>query len=88
MAQLNHEAACKLVDALAEIDGVSVVNETFFNEFVVELPKNASEVVEALAQREIIGGLALEGNQLLVAATELTTEDDVGAFVSALKEVC
>jgi glycine dehydrogenase subunit 1 len=87
LARLNHEAACKLADALETLDGVCVVNETFFNEFVVELPKEAKEVVEALAKRGVIGGLALEGNKLLVAATELTQGEDVKAFVEALQEV-
>ncbi len=89
LARLNHEAACKLADALAEIAGVSVVNETFFNEFVVRLPDgtDASRVVEDLVTCGVIGGLALDGNKLLVAATELTTEDDIESLCDALAEV-
>ena len=87
LAKLNHEAACKLADALCKVDGVSVVNKTFFNEFVVELPKEARDVVEDLVDCGLIGGLALEGNKLLVAATELTTEDDIEALSQALTEV-
>ncbi len=85
LAKLNHETACKLADALEEIEGVSVKNESFFNEFVVELPKSASDVVQTLASENIIAGLALEGNDLLVAATEMTTDEDIAALVSALK---
>ena len=51
LARLNHEAACKLADALAKVPGVKVINDTFFNEFVIELPKNADEVVDALTQK-------------------------------------
>lgn len=86
LAKLNHEAACRAADAL-EAAGFNVSNDTFFNEFVVELSKPAKTVVEALAEKGIIGGLALEGNQLLIAATEMTTDEDIAALTSALKEV-
>jgi glycine dehydrogenase subunit 1 len=93
LARLNHEAACKLADALATVKGVNMVSDAFFNEFVVELPAVAAQVVEELAQRGIIAGLALDGedgahkNRLLVCATEMTTEEDIENFVTALSEV-
>ncbi len=86
LAILNHEAACRLADALAKVKGVRVISEAFFNEFVVELPPPAAEIVEALAKRGIIAGLALDGNRLLVAATEMTTDEDITAFCRALAE--
>ena len=87
LAQLNHEAACRLADALGSIDGVSVVSAHFFNEFIIELPKPASIVVEDLATCNIIGGYALEDNQLLVTATEMTTEAHIQEFVETLSEI-
>ncbi len=87
LARLNHEAACRLADALAGVEGVSVVNEQFFNEFVVELPKSSSTVVEDLATCGIIGGYALEGSRMLVAATEVTTEEQIEEFVTTLSEI-
>ncbi len=87
LAKLNHEAACKTADALTSIDGVKLVTENFFNEFTVELPKSADEVVEALAQKGVIAGLALEDNKLLVAATETTTQADIDTFAANLKDV-
>ncbi|MGH1404902.1 MAG: aminomethyl-transferring glycine dehydrogenase subunit GcvPA [Alphaproteobacteria bacterium] len=87
LARLNHEAAIRLSDALSEIDGVSVENDAFFNEFVVELPKQASVVVEDLATCGIIGGYALEGNKMLVCATEMTTDAHVEDFVQTLAEI-
>ncbi|MEM7617778.1 MAG: aminomethyl-transferring glycine dehydrogenase subunit GcvPA, partial [Pseudomonadota bacterium] len=44
LAELNHERACELADALEKIDGVKIINESFFNEFVIETPKNAEEL--------------------------------------------
>ncbi|MFH1803810.1 MAG: aminomethyl-transferring glycine dehydrogenase subunit GcvPA [Pseudomonadota bacterium] len=96
LAAINHERAVKTADALASVPGVSVVNETFFNEFTVRLPKAAAGVVEALAAKGVLGGVPLSRlypNRddldafLLVAATETNTDDDIAAFASALKEV-
>ena len=87
LARLNHEAACRLADALGSVDGVSVVNNSFFNEFIVELPKPASIVIEDLATCNIIGGYALDGNQLLVTATEMTTDSHIQELVEILSEI-
>lgn len=84
LARLNHEAACKLADAL-EKDDLKIRNDSFFNEFVIELPKNAQGIVDALAQKGIIAGLALEENKLLVTATEMTTDADIDALIEGLK---
>lgn len=86
LAQINHERACALADALSAVKGVSVENAAFFNEFVVTLPVDAKKLVEDLAADGMIAGLALDGNRLLVAATEMTTDDDIQELVSALKE--
>jgi glycine dehydrogenase subunit 1 len=87
LAILNHEAACRTADALTAINGVNLVNETFFNEFTLELPKSAKAVVEALAAKDIIAGLAVEDSKLLVCATEMTTHEDIKSLTTALKEV-
>lgn len=85
LARLNHEAACRTADALTSIDGVELVNESFFNEFTVQLPSDSKAVVQSLADEGIIAGLALKDNQLLVAATEMTTDADIEALTTALK---
>lgn len=86
LARLNHEAACKLADALESIEGVSVENNTFFNEFTIQLPKSSNDIVDTLAKKGIIAGLALDDNKLLVAATEMTTNEDIATFKTALQE--
>jgi glycine dehydrogenase subunit 1 len=96
LAALNHAAACLLVDKLAKLPGVSVLNQSFFNEFTLKLPKPAAPVVEALAKRGILGGVPASRlwptekpleNLLLVAATEVNTEQDMDTLASTLKEV-
>lgn len=88
LARLNHEAACKLADALEDLDGVALVNEAFFNEFTIKLPSNAGEVVKTLAEQGIIAGLAADnGQHLIVAATEMTKDKDIAVFVDVLRKV-
>ncbi len=88
LARLNHEAACRTADALCAINGVELVTPSFFNEFTLKLPRNSEEVVEALAAKGIIAGLAADkGTHLIVAATEMTRSEDIEAFAAALKEV-
>lgn len=89
LARLNHERACALADALGEIKGLEVDNESFFNEFTLILPDNipAQKLVDHLAQKGIIAGYPAFGNRLVVAATEMTQNADIDIFVAALKEV-
>jgi glycine dehydrogenase subunit 1 len=75
---------------------VKVLNDTFFNEFTVMLPKPAAPVVEALAARRILAGVPVSrllpdaplcADLLLVAATETTTDADIEALAVGLGEV-
>jgi glycine dehydrogenase subunit 1 len=96
LAELNHATAITLADRLAKVPGVTVVNDSFFNEFTVRLSKDAAAVVEELAARKILGGVPMSrlvagkpelANLLLVAATETTTPDHIDAFTAALEDI-
>jgi glycine dehydrogenase subunit 1 len=94
VAAASHTNARALTSALTAIDGVSErFPGAYFNERVIELPKPASPVLEALLERGILGGLALGKyypgmeNALLVCATEKRTAQDIGAYAEALREV-
>lgn len=94
LATLNHEAACHLADVIDGITGAEVINDTFFNEFTVRLNKPAADVVQALADKGILGGVPfsrISGGDhpdlLLVCATETASEEDIHAFGDALAEV-
>jgi glycine dehydrogenase subunit 1 len=96
MARASHARARQTADALAAIPGVRVVTRAFVNEFAVRLPGDAREAVRALADRGILGGVSLGrlyppadklANGLLVAATELTTDEDIAALAAGLREV-
>jgi glycine dehydrogenase subunit 1 len=94
LALLNHEKACDLADALGAVSGVEVLTPRYFNEFAVKTPKKADAVVEALAKRGILGGVAYSRlkagameDVMLVCATETNTDEDISAFALALSEV-
>lgn len=87
LARLNHEAACKLADALSDIPGVRIINDTYFNEFTIETPKNAAEIVQQLSGCNIIAGLPVGENQILLAATEMTTDQDIAELKHALEKI-
>ncbi|MBU0725844.1 MAG: aminomethyl-transferring glycine dehydrogenase subunit GcvPA [Alphaproteobacteria bacterium] len=96
LAALNHAAAASLAGKLAGVKGVEVLTGSFFNEFTVRLSKPAAEVVEALAEKNILAGIPVSrlipgrddlANLLVIAATEVNTEADMDALAKGLTEV-
>ena len=76
-----------LVDKLVALDGVERLYEgPHFHEVALRLRQPVSEVLDALAARNILGGYDL-GDALLVCATETKTEADINAYVDAMDEV-
>ena len=86
----------KRPEKLAALPGVSILNDSYFNEFTVLLPSDAREVVRDLADRSILGGVSLGrlypdvgalSDAMLVTVTETCEDSDVDALVSALGEI-
>ena len=96
LAALNHANAVKLAETLSQVPGVSVLNDSFFNEFTVRLPKPAAAVAEALAAKGVLAGVPVSrlepeapelADLMVVAATEINTDADRAAYAAALVEV-
>ena len=96
LASLNHARACEAADRLAAIPGVSLVNDSFFNEFTLKLPVEARPAVHAMVEKGVLGGVSLGrlypgadalGNGLVIAVTETVTDEDIAALETALREV-
>ncbi|HEY1614837.1 MAG TPA: aminomethyl-transferring glycine dehydrogenase subunit GcvPA [Rhizomicrobium sp.] len=96
LARANHARAAALAERLSQIKGVSLVTSAFFNEFTLRLPKPAAGVVDALAERRILGGVpasrllpreADARDLLILAATETNSDEDCRALAGALEEV-
>lgn len=96
LAAINHAKAVQAADRLARVPGVSLVNDGFFNEFTLRLPKPARPVVRQLAERRVLAGVSLGRlypgeaaleQGLVVAVTETATADDIETMATALEEV-
>lgn len=96
LAVLNHDRACAAAARLAQLPGVTLVTDRFFNEFTLALPKPARPVVRALADRGVLGGVSLGRlypgidaleNGLVVAVTEIVSDADIEALATALEEL-
>ncbi|HVN68796.1 MAG TPA: aminomethyl-transferring glycine dehydrogenase subunit GcvPA [Candidatus Binatia bacterium] len=93
-AALNLARSRELASAVANIPGARLKHSApFFNEFVVDVGRPAAQVLAALQERKILGGIDLGrfypdlSECVLMTATELTTTGDVAALAAALEEV-
>jgi glycine dehydrogenase subunit 1 len=96
LAKVNHANALFLAEMLAAVPGVDLLNNTFFNEFTIRVRGDAAEVVEKLARRGILGGVPASRldpsrpelrDLIIVASTEVNTDEDRAAYAKALREV-
>ena len=96
LAGINHAGAVRAAERLAAVPGVRLINESFFNEFTLDVGREARPIVRDLAHRGILAGVSLgrlypngDGleNGLVVAVTETTTAEDVEALAGAFAEV-
>lgn len=90
MAEVAKQSMSKahyLAKALCAIPGISMKYAgEYFHEFVVRMPKT-QEVLEALENAGILGGLPVEDG-VLWCATEKATKADLDKAVAIVKEVC
>ena len=79
---LSTKRAHQLSEMLAT-KGIKTLNNNFFNEFVIEV-KDADAFLAKLKSNSIIGGLKLNDKQILVATTEMISEEDIDLYVNSL----
>jgi glycine dehydrogenase subunit 1 len=89
-AQVSIDRAHYAAQRLSQLPGVRVVNQPFGNEFTVELPVRAYEVVDRLLDTRFVPGFPLgryyQGmdNHLLVACTEKTSRQSIGILAELI----
>lgn len=79
---LSTKMAHKLSEKLAE-KGIKTLNKNFYNEFVIKV-SNSDKFLEKLKANGILGGLKLDENKVLVATTELTSENDLELYIASI----
>jgi glycine dehydrogenase subunit 1 len=93
LARLNHARAVSLAGALSGIPGVKLINRSFFNEMTVQLPVPAAEIVNLLADDNVLAGVPVSRlipghadfeDLLVLAVTELTSDADIARLSARL----
>ncbi|HJO93603.1 MAG TPA: aminomethyl-transferring glycine dehydrogenase subunit GcvPA [Victivallales bacterium] len=92
IAKLCAAKAIYAKELITKIKGVKPVgNNPFFNEFIVELPCDSSEVVQKLIDKGYAAGFPLSTyyagreNQLLISVTEKRTREEIKGLATALE---
>ena len=92
VTQLCHKKAHYAIERFAKIPGVKVRFSTpVFNEFTLDLPLEAAEVIGLLVEKGIAAGFPLGryykgmNHSMLVAVTEKRTKEEIGLLAEALE---
>jgi glycine dehydrogenase subunit 1 len=93
VAELCYQKAHYAANQISKIPGYKVSSEwLFFNEFVVDCPKDPKVVNDFLLHEGVLGGLDLGDyypelkNKMLLAVTEKNTKEDIDLLVELLRE--
>jgi glycine dehydrogenase subunit 1 len=94
VASVSMANTARLARRLSEIPGVRpMFDSPYFHEVVLRFDCPVAPVLEALAERDLLGGYDLTadfpelGHALLVCATETKLEQDIDAYAQALGEI-
>lgn len=79
---LSAKNAHNLSKKLSE-KGIKTLNKNFFNEFVIEV-NNSDKFLEKLKENNILGGIKIDDKKLLIATTEMISEEDINKYISAI----
>ncbi len=93
-AAQSHANKQTLLEKLSAIDGVkNTFNRPSFHEAVIQVELPTKDVLDALAENNILGGYSLSedypelGNALLVCATETKNEADLELYAEELQRI-
>jgi len=94
VAAQSHANKQELVEGLTAIEGVqNVFNRPAFHEAVIQLESPVADVLNSLAENNILGGYSLVedypelGNALLVCATETKNSTDIKDYAEKLQRI-
>jgi len=76
---LSTKQAHKLSEKLSA-KGIRTLNSNFFNEFVIEVT-NADKTLDKLKSAGILGGIKLDEKRILIAATEMISDNDIEKYI-------
>lgn len=89
LAKTNHANAIQLKEKLDKTEQISVLNTSFFNEFVVRIPFSSQKFIDDAANQGLLAGVAVSrllgknyDNLLLLCCTEMTTDYDIDKLLT------
>ncbi len=94
LAEVNRISAANAHHLAAELAATGKMklaypSKPYLNEFCmnVNAPLSAKAVLDALEAQGILGGVELDGNRLLIAATETRTPTEIDKYISIVKNL-
>ena len=85
VAKISYQRAHLLQKKLKEIGFELLNKKPFYNEFLVQTSSSSESVISELLEHNILGGLDLEENRILVCCTEQNSIQDIEDYVSLVK---
>ena len=76
---LSAKQAHKLSQKLS-LKGFKTLNKNFFNEFVLEV-ESSDRFLKKLKENGVLGGIKLDEKRILVAATEMISDEDIEKYL-------
>ncbi len=85
VAKTSYRRAHLLQNKLQEI-GFELLNKhPFYNEFLVKSPRSSQSILSSLCENNILGGLDLGDDKILICCTEKNSIQDINEYVSKVK---
>ena len=68
-------------------NGFETINpSSFYNEFLIKTPKPAEKIITDLMEYDILAGIQVEDDKLLVCCTEKNSLEDIDSYVSVINK--
>ena len=85
VAKNSYYKAHLLYEKLHKVGFRPLNGKYFYNEFCVKTPKTASKIFSQLLEQNIVGGLVVDDEKMIVCCTEKNSTADINAYLEALK---
>ena len=87
VAEQSVAKAHYLAEELSKAGLTLKYQQPYFHEFVTVSAKNTQDIMDKLAQNNILGGLPLNEREILWCATEMNTKEEIDKLVELVKAV-
>ncbi len=83
IAQKSYDNAHLMAEKISK-EGFEVLNNDFFDEFCIKI-NNAQKFLDYMKENNILAGLKLDENKILISPTELIDLDEINLYIKLLK---